>query len=438
MDRLRVLVIAEAANPEWVSVPLVGWSHSRALAEVVDAHLVTQIRNRESILRAGLSEGSDFTVIDSETVARPLSRASNLLRGGAGKGWTTGAALGSLAYYYFEAQLWKRFRDKLVGGRYDLVHRITPLSPTTPSILASRCARLGIPFVLGPLNGGVPWPRAFRQARHREREWLSYVRGAYKLLPAFRTTRRHAAAIIVGSRDTFQQMPEAYHHKCVYIPENGIDPSRFALEIDRPVATPLRLVFLGRLVPYKGADMLVEAAVPLARAGRVVVEFIGDGPMLHALRATIDRERLNDRITLSGWVPHEEVQNRLIESDVFAFPSIREFGGGVVLEAMALGLVPVVIDYGGPAELVTPQTGYKLPMGSREEIVSGLRQILSRLADDPSRLREMGRAARQRVLDLYTWQAKARQTVEVYRWVLGQRQDKPDFGMPLTAKARPT
>ena len=100
--------------------------------------------------------------------------------------------------------------------------------------------------------------------------------------------------------------------------------------------------------------------------------------------------------------------------------------------------MPGVIDYGGPAELVTPQTGYKLPMGNRDEIVSGLRQILSRLADDPSRLREMGRAARQRVLDLYTWQAKAHQTVEVYRWVLGQRQDKPDFGIPLSTEARST
>ncbi len=161
-------------------------------------------------------------------------------------------------------------------------------------------------------------------------------------------------------------MPAAYHPKCVYLPENGIDPSRFSLKVDREVVRPLRLVFVGRLVPYKGADMLVEAAAPLARAGKVVLDFIGDGPMLEELRRAIERERISECVTLAGWVPHEQLQHRLIESDVFAFPSIREFGGAAVLEAMALGLVPVVVDYGGPADLVTAETGYKLPIGSRE------------------------------------------------------------------------
>jgi glycosyltransferase involved in cell wall biosynthesis len=436
MDRPRVLVIAEAANPEWVSVPLVGWSHGRALAQVADVHMVTQIRNREAILRAGLDEGSDFSVVDSEPVARPLWRLGNLLRGGAGKGWTTATALSSLPYYYFENELWKGFRHELVSGSYDLVHRITPLSPTTPSILASRCERVGVPFVLGPLNGGVPWPKTFRRARHQEREWLSYLRGVYRLLPGYRATRQSAAAIIVASRATFEQIPAAYHQKCVYIPENGIDPSRFSLKVNREVVRPLRLVFVGRLVPYKGADMLVEAAAPLARAGKVVLDLIGDGPMLPGLQKTIEREGVSDCATLAGWVPHDQIQHRLIRSDVLAFPSIREFGGATVLEAMALGLVPLVVDYGGPGELVTAETGYKLPIGSRDEIVARLRGVLSRLAEDPAHLREMGRKARQHVMDLYSWEAKARQTLEVYRWVLGQRPDRPDFGMPLSSTAK--
>src|SRR6185312_6185917 len=137
----------------------------------------------------------------------------------------------------------------------------------------------------------------------------------------------------------------------------------------------------------------------------------------------------------AGWIDHTKMQERLVQSDVFAFPSVREFGGAVVLEAMALGLVPIVMDYGGPAELVSPRTGIALPMGSRAEIVASLRKELEKMvAADPAEIRAMGERARKRVFKSFTWDAKAAQVVEVYRWALGQR-GKPDFGMPLPDEA---
>ncbi len=429
--RLKVMLIAEAANPEWVSVPLVGWSHCRALMEVVDGHLVTQVRNQGAIERAGLTEGREFTALDTESVARPVWKLGDLLRGGRGKGWTTTTALASLSYYYFEWAVWRRFGARIKRREFDVVHRVTPLSPTIPSVIAGRCARAGVPFVIGPLNGGAPWPKGFDTARRAEKEWLSYVRRLYRLLPGYGATRRQAAAIVAGSRDTLGQMPGWARGKCVYIPENGIDPGRFSARRTRRAGKPLRLVFVGRLVPYKGADMLIEAAAPLIRSGDAVLELIGDGPQAEELRGLIERLGVDRGVTMTGWVKHTELPARLVEHDLFVFPSVREFGGGVALEAMAVGLPAMVMDYAGPAELVTEETGFLIEMGSREDVVARLRAALERLARSPEEIDDRSSAAVERVERLFTWEAKARQTLEVYEWVTGRRVERPDFGMPL-------
>jgi glycosyltransferase involved in cell wall biosynthesis len=429
--RLRVLHIAEAANPDWVSVPLVGWSNARALAEVTDSHLVTQIRNREAIVRAGLVEGRDFTAIDSEAVAAPLYRIAAKLQGGVGKGWTTLQAFSAFANYHFEHLVWKTFRDRIRGGEFQVVHRLTPVSPTAPSTLAGHCRRAGVPFVMGPLNGGLPWPREFDRERREEREWLSYVRGLYKLMPSRGAAIRDATALLIASMSTWAEIPRRHHEKCFYIPENAIDPTRFPRVRTRRATRPIRVVFAGRLVPYKGADMLLEAAAPLVRDGLVIVDVVGDGPQMAKLKDVVTNEAIADGVNLHGQVEHHHVGEFLLNADLFVFPSIREFGGAVVLEAMAVGLVPVVVNYGGPAELASERTGYLIELGDREQIVERLRALLIRLANDPAQLDAKSAPALRRARSHFTWASKADQIIEVYRWVLGQRPDPPVLPMPV-------
>ena len=424
---MRVLVIAEAANPEWVSVPLIGWSLSHALGVEVSVHLVTQLRNRAALLRAGLVEGVDFTAIDSEKFAAPLGNLGERLSGGKGVGWTARSFASSLGYYYFEYLVWKQFGAAIRGRQFDVVHRITPLSPTAPSILARRCAAAGVPFVLGPLNGGVPWPKEFSYARRKEKEWLSYVRGAYKLLPGYRDTLKFSAAIMAGSLSTLRDIPGRFRDKVVYLPENAIDPARFSARATPHSSGPVRACFVGRLVPYKGPDMLLEAVVDLVRAGKLVVDILGDGPLMPELQSFVARHDLAGGVTLRGWVPHQALEPIMRQSQLLLFPSIREFGGGVVLECMAMGIVPVVVDYAGPAELVNEAVGFKVPLGSRDEIVQELRKIVTAICNDPDQIKPKSDAGHAYVQRLFTWRAKASQVAGVYRWVLGSGVAKPRY-----------
>lgn len=420
--RTRVLLIAEAANPEWVSVPLVGWSLARALSKIADVHIVTQSRNRDAFLRAGLIENEDFTSVDTETFAGPLWRLGTLLSGGGGQGWTIQQAVNLVGYPFFEHRVWQRFKDRIRRGEFDVVHRVTPLSPVVPSPIAEKCRKAGVPFVLGPINGGVPWPKGFESEMKKEREWLSKLRGVYRYLPGRNGTMR-SKAILAGSRHAYYDLPPEVQDRCIYLPENGVDVARFSEQADHADGR-LRACFIGRLVPLKGVDMLLAAAEPLLKERRMTVDIIGDGPLMNDLQS---QAKAWPGVQFHGWKCHHEVQGIASKCTVLAFPSIREFGGGAVLEAMALGLCPVVLDYAGPGELVTADTGYKVPMGSRDRVVSGFRSQLAYCADHPQEVKARGVRARERVHTMFTWDAKASQVEQVYEWVLHRRKEKPVF-----------
>jgi glycosyltransferase involved in cell wall biosynthesis len=430
----RVLVIAEACNPEWTSVPLVGFCHCEALRQVARILVITHSRNGPALTRAGWVEGKDFEVIDTEWIASPIWKMATWLRGGTNAGWTTLSALTIPLYYLFEHLLWQRYAARLKHREFDVVHRLIPLSPALPSLLAGKCRAVNVPFIVGPLNGGLPWPKGFKKLQMQEREWLSSLRGFHQLLPGYRSMRRDAAAILVASRETLRQMPRNCRKRCFYVPENGIDPTRFRTK-PRPSRTnddaqPLKAVFVGRMVPLKGVDMLLNAAAPLLKAGLMTLDLVGDGPELPRLKILAERLGIVAGLQMSGWIEHQQVQAHLANADVLTFPSIREFGGGVVLEAMALGVVPIVVDFGGPAELVTADTGYVIPLRSRAQLVRDLHRQLEYLLDHPAEISAKSAAAQERAWSIFRWEHKARQVRSIYDSVLGRCDtiaDRPEL-----------
>lgn len=415
---LRPLLIAEAANPEWTSVPLVGWNLAHAIMQKTDALLVTQVRNRDALLRAGLVEGRDFVAIDNERVARAFYRLSERLRGGENKGWTVVTAFSSFSYYSFEREVWKLLGKRLMAGEFDLVHRITPLSPTSQSPIARRLKKYGIPFVLGPLNGGVPWPKGFSDVRSREREWLSAIRKLHFLMPYYRTTRSEAAALIAGSGHTLSELPASCAERAFLIPENAADPDRFPFQLRELSGNRLAVAFIGRLVPYKGADILIEAVA--AYRGRLNIEvlIVGDGPQRKELEETVRRKGLRDSVKFAGWVEQRDLASTLAGYQVLALPSVREFGGGVVLEAMSMGLVPIVANYGGPPELIDDQSGIAVDFHDRETLITGFTKAFEYLESNPGLVALLSDATSRRVRERYSWHAKAVQMFEIYNWIL--------------------
>jgi glycosyltransferase involved in cell wall biosynthesis len=417
----RVLLIAEACNPTWTSVPLVGYNFARVLAARPDLEitLVSHVRNRAALEADPIASAARLVFVDNEWVARPLYKLSRVLRGGQGLSWTIDTAMAWPSYMVFEHELLRLFRRRFARGEFDLLHRLTPLSPTMGSPLAGK---VDIPMLLGPLNGGLPWPKEYPELRRQEREWLVPVRKLYQYLPYYRSTYRHLAGVIAGSRHTATEVPRSFTGRRFYLPENGVDPQRFPLATAWPEPGPrFRFLTVGRLVPYKGADLTLEAMSrsPLLKTCELCI--VGDGPQRPHLEALVREYGLESSVHFLGWVDQQRLGQEFGRSQAFVFPSLREFGGGVVLEALASGLPSIVVDYGGPGELVTPDCGILLPLKPRKELVEQLRAAMEALAGDPGRCRALGRAACQRVREEFTWATKAERIVAMYREILDEK-----------------
>jgi glycosyltransferase involved in cell wall biosynthesis len=419
---MRVLLVADDCNPQWPSLPVVGYHTCRSLAEVVDAVVVTQIRNRPNIEQAGFGK-AQVVYVDSEYIAAPINRLSQFLRKGVSTGWTMNVALNYPAYIAFEWEVLKRFRGDLKRGRFDIVHRVTPMSPTLPSPLARWSPA---PFVLGPLNGGLPWPKEYYGELRREREWLTYLRAAYRLLPYYRSTYFQTAAILAAFPHTIKDLPPGVGRRVIDFPEVGFDPATF-YPVERPQSEALTFLFAGRLVPYKCADVVLEAFAlePLLRQHRLWI--VGDGPERPALEQIVDKNGLRSCVEFLGWKSQADVAGLLRRADVFAFPSIRELGAGVVVEAMACGLACLVVDYGGPGGLIHDGIGVRVPLQAKDKMIRAFAEAMKALAANPAGARAMGQAASAFAFREYSWGRKAEKFRDVYDWVLRRRATKPLF-----------
>lgn len=158
------------------------------------------------------------------------------------------------------------------------------------------------------------------------------------------------------------------------------------------------IFMVSRLTPLKRADLLLRALAMPAGAGiRAVIA--GEGEERPALEALIARERLGDRVTLTGRLKDDELLDHLARCRAVCFPPLGEDYGFVTVEAFA-SRKPVItcLDSGGPAELVTDGEHGLVT----EPTAGALADALRRIMRDRSLAEHMGWQAHARGAEL-TW-----------------------------------
>jgi len=424
--RLRILLLAPGCNPESITIPLEGYSQAEALARLHDVTLVIRPSSEDAIRRAK----APFRAVEVIRMAWLEHIEAWALRRIFKFNYRSQVltAFGVPISLVFEWYTWRRMRSRIMAGEFDVVLRLLPLSTVCPSPFAFFLRKGPIPFVLGPLNGGLPWPPGFSQAEN-QKQWISGLRGLYRFLPFARSTRLHSAAIIAGSSHTCAEFGEHWN-KVFYVPENGLSRSVVLSELRGSHRTSkLELIFVGSLVPFKACDLALRAAAPLLRSDLAHFTVIGDGPERNRLEQLARSLGIEGRVSFHGLLSHAETIERLRFADVLVFPSLHEFGGAVVVEALAAGAVPVVADFGGPGDNVHPNVGFKVTLSNESDVVSEIEGILERLAHDKDlleRLREQGMSYAR---ESFAWDAKAQSITAIIHWAL-RRGPKPNLPPP--------
>jgi len=297
----------------------------------------------------------------------------------------------------------------------NVVFQPEPIAPKSLSFMYD----VGAPVVIGPMCGGLDFPPAFRAMDGRAtRAAVALGRALAQLLHRVVPGKLHASALIVADCCTAKALPRGVRGKIYEVPESGVD-----LDLWKPIvrkakanddARPVRFVYSGRFVDWKGLPFLSEAFSSVVRRQSAVLELIGDGVERPAIEALIDRLRLRPHLVLHGWLSRKQSAAIVRECDVFVMPSLRECGGTAILEAMAQGLPVIVARWAGPCRYVDDGSGVRVDVSTRDGFVSGLADAMVRLGASPELRAALGRGGIRRAREnYYDWDSKADRVLEI-------------------------
>jgi glycosyltransferase involved in cell wall biosynthesis len=304
-----------------------------------------------------------------------------------------------------------------------VIHFTSPVSPVLPYFRVP-----GACVVIGPINGNIHYPPAFRDresSSYRLRRWLHpFLQFLHRITI---TGKQHADALLVaGGERTYQSL-----RMCGCREEQFVDSIDSGV-LDRLYAYPrithsgrnLRFFQNGRLVKHKGTDLVIKAL----KHTRNPIEFdiIGRGPELESLKLLTAELNLQDRVHFIEWIPdHSKVAETLRQYRAFVFPSLAEANGIVVQEAMLQGLPVIALNWGGPSLLVTPETGILIEPVNEQHVIQELANSMDMLAEDGELAEQMSIAGRKRALDDgYLWSGVIRNWTGVYHRVANARQSE--------------
>lgn len=256
----------------------------------------------------------------------------------------------------------------------------------------------------------VRWQDIFSRKLLKWRSHLFY-------LLADKSICRSAPRVIMSSEYQSKQAVNNYHvpaHKVSRV-YSGIRRCEIVDERDfqtNSLRCPVRLLFVGGLIPQKGIITLLEMAEILSQRGiAFTLDIVGPGKDRPYVIDKLKTTKTKDKIIFHGAVAHDKVMKYYRNSDIFCFPSKEESFGNVLAEAMAAGL-PVISSKAGaiPEVVEDGKTGILVEPGRADTFGDAVEFLINH----PEKMRQMGIEGIRRVKENFTWEKTAERLEQIY------------------------
>ena len=352
----NILLSAFECNPYMGSDAEVGWQwghqlSSRGYKITVITRSTHQNEIEQWITKTGESKAVNFVYVDIKWLY-PLTELIN--------------PRNHLYYYFWQFSAYLIAKKLHRQKPFSLIHHLTWVSFRQPSFMGL----IDAPMFFGPVAGGDEIPKGYAKTFTLKQRWLECIRSLInslvKIDPLMWLTYATAKKVFFTSPAHLARVPKFVKNKAQIELAIGCDlPATDSSQKNNKV-TPNkqtlrrgnRLLFVGRFLGLKGMDIGLDAFA-LIRQSRpdITLTLVGDG--IERDRWVTKAKLLNvfDAIDWRGWMPKEEVQKLYEEFDLFYFPSLRDSGGFVVLEALQNGMPVVCFKLGGPGILVDESCG---------------------------------------------------------------------------------
>lgn len=400
----KILVSAYACEPFKGSEQAVGWNIVIELAKTHEVHVITRANN--------------------EDVIEP--NIPNEIRA-------------NITFHYYDSLYFKKLKNKEKGiylyytawqfGIIKLAKRVIKefnieyaLHLTMGSIwLPTFLALLPTKFLWGPIGGGEAIPASFIKTLSIRGRLLQYFRCVLKysiyVNPLIIYSAIKAKKIFYRTEMTRDLFPAPLREKCIFLADGAIEYSIIREHVRRERGeTIVKFVVTGRLIHTKNIKTIVEAMRLVPSSLNIKLTIVGSGPEENRIKELISEYHLENKIEHISSVPREDVLTILENSDVYLFASLKEACNLSLLEAMAIGLPVVCLNWTGMALSTDDSCAIRLNPSNPIQMPKDMANAIVRLAEDKELRNVMGNAGRKRIRELFSWHSK----VEVINKVISE------------------